>query len=104
MPPHQRADNSTREAADHADGQDDPVDPCGLAGSLEVERERPRRSDFAVGLCGGVFQNRRLADTAQALLEQAGFRVYLPVALPANDAAISFGQIVEASLRPDTRS
>jgi hydrogenase maturation protein HypF len=50
-----------------------------------------------VGFSGGVFQNRRLADTAQALLEPAGFRMHLPVALPANDAGISFGQVVEAA-------
>jgi hydrogenase maturation protein HypF len=65
---------------------------------LEIaERERDRRGDFAVGFSGGVFQNRRLADTAQALLEPARFRVHLPVALPANDAGISFGQVVEAA-------
>jgi hydrogenase maturation protein HypF len=61
-----------------------------------AEHERDRRGEFAIGLSGGVFQNRRLADAAQALLKPAGFRVYLPVALPANDAGISFGQIVEA--------
>jgi hydrogenase maturation protein HypF len=62
-----------------------------------AEHERGRRDDFAVGFSGGVFQNRRLADAAQALLQAAGFRVHLPVALPANDAGISFGQIVEAA-------
>jgi hydrogenase maturation protein HypF len=62
-----------------------------------AERERGARGDFAVGFTGGVFQNRRLADTALALLEQAGFRVHLPEALPANDAGVAFGQIVEAS-------
>jgi hydrogenase maturation protein HypF len=62
-----------------------------------AERERDRRGEFAVGLTGGVFQNRRLADSAQALLERAGFRVHLPMVLPANDAGIAFGQIVEAA-------
>jgi hydrogenase maturation protein HypF len=61
-----------------------------------AEGERAKRGDFAVGLTGGVFQNRRLTDTAQRLLEQAGFRVHLPDALPCNDAGIAFGQIVEA--------
>jgi hydrogenase maturation protein HypF len=61
-----------------------------------AERERDRLGDFAVGLTGGVFQNRRLADAVLSLLERAGFRVHLPAALPANDAGISFGQIVEA--------
>jgi hydrogenase maturation protein HypF len=68
---------------------------------LEIAaRERTQRGDFAVGLTGGVFQNRRLADAAQALLGQAGFRVYFSEALPANDAGIAFGQIVEAVTGP----
>jgi hydrogenase maturation protein HypF len=49
----------------------------------------------AVGLCGGVFQNRLLAGQASALLRQAGFQVFLPRRVPLNDAGISFGQIVE---------
>jgi len=64
-----------------------------------AEHERAKHHDFAVGLTGGVFQNRRLADTALALLEQAGFRVRLSEALPCNDAGIAFGQIVEAAAR-----
>jgi hydrogenase maturation protein HypF len=44
-----------------------------------------------------VFQNRRLTDAAQRLLEQAGFRVHLAEALPCSDAGIAFGQIVEAA-------
>ena len=50
-----------------------------------------------VGLCGGVFQNRLLCEHAQSLLSAAGFEVVLPRLLPANDAAISFGQIIEAA-------
>jgi hydrogenase maturation protein HypF len=49
-----------------------------------------------VGLCGGVFQNRLLSDSAVALLEAAGFRVHLPMRVPMNDAGLSFGQIIEA--------
>jgi hydrogenase maturation protein HypF len=44
-----------------------------------------------------VFQNRRLAEAALALLSADGFRVRLSLALPANDAGIAFGQIVEAT-------
>ncbi len=51
----------------------------------------------AVGLCGGVFQNRLLSERALELLQQAGFTAYLPEQLPANDAAISFGQVVEVA-------
>jgi hydrogenase maturation protein HypF len=63
---------------------------------LIAERQRAKRGDFAVGLTGGVFQNRRLTEPAQWLLERAGFRVHLAEALPCNDAGIAFGQIVEA--------
>ncbi len=51
----------------------------------------------SVGLCGGVFQNRVLTEWSVDLLQQAGFTVYLPEKLPSNDAALSFGQVVEAA-------
>ena len=50
-----------------------------------------------VGLSGGVFQNRILIEQARSLLTRAGFEVLIPRRLPINDAAISFGQIVESS-------
>jgi hydrogenase maturation protein HypF len=50
-----------------------------------------------VGLCGGVFQNRVLTEQVHALLTGAGFEVLIPERLPMNDAAISFGQLIEAS-------
>jgi hydrogenase maturation protein HypF len=49
-----------------------------------------------VGLCGGVFQNRILTEQVSALLTAAHFKVLLPKRLPVNDAAISYGQLVEA--------
>lgn len=49
----------------------------------------------AVGLVGGVFQNRRLAERVIELLGQADMPVYLPVEVPANDGGLAFGQIVE---------
>ena len=52
-----------------------------------------------VGLCGGVFQNRVLAEQAIGLLQADGFRVYLPAVLPCNDAALSFGQAAELAAR-----
>lgn len=48
-----------------------------------------------VALCGGVFQNRRLCEAACALLHAAGFSVHVPRQLPVNDAAISYGQVLE---------
>jgi hydrogenase maturation protein HypF len=50
-----------------------------------------------VGLCGGVFQNRALTEQATQLLGDDGFEVVLPVALPFNDAALSFGQAAEVA-------
>jgi hydrogenase maturation protein HypF len=49
----------------------------------------------AVAFCGGVFQNRRLAERVLALLADEGVNPVLPVRLPVNDAAISFGQVIE---------
>jgi hydrogenase maturation protein HypF len=68
-----------------------------------AERQRAQRGDFAVGFTGGVFQNRRLADTAQSLLESAGFRVHLSESIPCNDAGIAFGQVVEVAAAQGTR-
>jgi hydrogenase maturation protein HypF len=56
-----------------------------------------------VGLSGGVFQNRFLTEQVQARLAAAGFEVLLPRLLPVNDAAISFGQLIEASASQATR-
>ncbi len=50
----------------------------------------------AVGLTGGVFQNRLLAELALAQLAAAGFAAYLPERLPCNDGGIAMGQLVEA--------
>ena len=63
-----------------------------------LQQARRVRDDFdvdQVGLCGGVFQNRVLTEQAIALLVKNGFRVFLSHRLPANDAALSFGQAVE---------
>jgi hydrogenase maturation protein HypF len=48
-----------------------------------------------VGLTGGVFQNRLLAEAAIEQLEAAGFTVHLPRRIAVNDAGLSFGQIIE---------
>ena len=52
-----------------------------------------------VGLAGGVFQNRVLVEHVLRELAAAGFTAFLPERLPVNDAAIAFGQIVEAQAR-----
>ena len=53
-----------------------------------------RRFDY-VGLCGGVFQNRRLSEACAAGLQQQGIEVRLCERLPCNDAGLSFGQVIE---------
>jgi hydrogenase maturation protein HypF len=62
----------------------------------QAEALRSVHGDFAVGLGGGVFQNRVLTEAAVALLRDAGFRVYLPQQVPCNDGGLCYGQIVEA--------
>jgi hydrogenase maturation protein HypF len=53
----------------------------------------------AVGATGGVMQNRLLAGRMRARFQDAGLRLALPQRLPANDAAIAFGQVIEAAAR-----
>jgi len=48
-----------------------------------------------VGLTGGVFQNRVLAEAAIRGLEAENFIAFLPQRLPVNDAGLSFGQVIE---------
>jgi hydrogenase maturation protein HypF len=76
-----------------------------LAGALltQAENVRAERGAFAVGLTGGVFQNRRLAEAALRLLADAGFEVMWGENIPANDAGISFGQVIEAGQRARRR-
>jgi hydrogenase maturation protein HypF len=50
-----------------------------------------------VALGGGVFQNARLAASLRARLEAKRLRVLAPVALPANDGGLSYGQAVVAA-------
>jgi hydrogenase maturation protein HypF len=58
---------------------------------------REQHGDFAVGMTGGVFQNRLLVSLARDALTQAGFRTYSPEQNPCHDGGLSFGQVVEAS-------
>ncbi len=69
-----------------------------LARSLATQATavREKEGEFTIGLGGGVFQNRRLTEQAMALLARAGFDVRFGETLPANDAVISFGQMIAA--------
>jgi hydrogenase maturation protein HypF len=51
----------------------------------------------ATGATGGVLQNRILAARMQAHFKAAGVPLVLPARLPANDAAIAFGQVIECA-------
>jgi hydrogenase maturation protein HypF len=61
---------------------------------------RERTGYAAVGLSGGVFQNRRLTESVKARLEAAGLDVRLHREVPANDGGLCFGQIIEALALP----
>ena len=50
----------------------------------------------AVGLSGGVFQNRLLTELVVGKLENQGIEVRLHQEIPANDGGLCFGQIIEA--------
>jgi hydrogenase maturation protein HypF len=63
-----------------------------------LDQARQVREDTgvgAIGLSGGVFQNRLLTEKATALLNADGFTVTLPSWVPVNDGGISFGQIID---------
>ena len=68
----------------------------------QAQQIRTERGPFAVGLTGGVFQNKCLSELTMNLLQQAGFRVYVSETIPANDAGISFGQIMEVAMSSHT--
>lgn len=61
----------------------------------QAQKLREQSGIGTVGLTGGVFQNRMLAEAAIAQLEAAGFAVHLPRRVPVNDAGLSFGQVIE---------
>lgn len=60
--------------------------------------------DFAVGLGGGVFQNRLLTESTITLLHEAGFRVYLPQTVPCNDGGLCFGQMIEQAYHDNQKA
>jgi hydrogenase maturation protein HypF len=60
---------------------------------------RKRHGVRWVGLTGGVFQNRLLAEQAVSRLTSTGFETLLPKEIPGNDAGIAYGQIIEAGAR-----
>jgi hydrogenase maturation protein HypF len=70
----------------------------------QAEKARSGQGIERIGLTGGVFQNRLLTDQALRRLEAKGFEVFLPTQIPANDAGLGFGQLVEAAAMMKNRS
>ncbi len=61
----------------------------------QAQQLRAQTGIQSVGLTGGVFQNRLLAEAAIDRLQAAGFAAHLPQRVPVNDAGLSFGQVIE---------
>jgi len=61
----------------------------------QAKQLRAQTDIQSVGLTGGVFQNRLLAESVIDRLQAAGFAVHLPQRVPVNDAGLSFGQVIE---------
>ena len=57
----------------------------------------------AVGLTGGVFQNRLLVELVSARLDRLGMHTFLHQMVPANDGGLAFGQMIEALYSSETR-
>ena len=51
----------------------------------------------AIGLSGGVFQNRRLTERVLELAKEQHIDVRLHCDIPANDGGLCFGQVIEAA-------
>lgn len=60
-----------------------------------ARRLRTRLEFDAVGLTGGVFQNRLLCELVRIRLDAQGFDIVENRAVPCNDAGLSVGQIAE---------
>ena len=63
----------------------------------QAQRIRAQTPFAAVGLSGGVFQNRLLTEQVCDMLAAADIPVRLHEALPANDGGLCFGQVIEAA-------
>ncbi|MFW2373617.1 MAG: carbamoyltransferase HypF, partial [Gammaproteobacteria bacterium] len=61
----------------------------------QVEHFHEIYDDFAIGLTGGVFQNKKLTEFVMQTLAQKNYRVYLSHSVPCNDGGLSYGQIIE---------
>lgn len=67
---------------------------CTIRDRLHYDGAAPFQS---VGLTGGVFQNRLLAELVMQQLASAGLQAFMPERVPANDGGLAFGQLIEAA-------
>ncbi len=65
--------------------------------AMIAQRVREQTAFDAVGLTGGVFQNKLLTELAIERLGAAGFDTWLPRHVPCNDGGLAFGQLIEAA-------
>ncbi len=84
--------DATRSAGQRAAWFHETLAVTAVAMHAALAREHPIA---AVGATGGVLQNRRLAERMQSLFAAADVGLALPARLPANDACIAFGQVIE---------
>lgn len=68
---------------------------------VQAQQLRSDHGTSQLGLCGGVFQNALLTRRCCEYLKTQDFHVHLHQQLPSNDAAISYGQLVEAAAMKD---
>ena len=61
---------------------------------LAVQYRKSNRNT-AVGLSGGVFQNRLLVQLIKQRLDKHNIKFYMPSKIPVNDGGLSAGQIIE---------
>ncbi len=57
----------------------------------------------AVGLSGGVFQNRYLVEKIMALAAQENLPVYTSHTIPVNDGGLAYGQVIEMLFQDNAR-
>lgn len=68
--------------------------------ALQVARAWPFD---AIGLAGGVFQNRRLTEELRTRAARAGLDVRIGRQVPMNDGGLAYGQVIEAIAREENR-
>lgn len=88
--------DNTRSVADRAHSFHKSV-ACALVDQACAVRDAQR--EFAVGICGGVFQNKILTEMVYQQLSQRGFNVFIPENIPMNDGGLCYGQVIEYAAR-----